>query len=277
MSWLKPHDRASTALFKKYRSSALRGVVPVGGTTVQGVYCMTADGEYLSGFFAWAFPKRAKRTIQAGWDRFERLAKTRSWKMQAVPTTKLDFTGGKSVARGRLKLEVAVRDLPRGDVLRPGRNEIQRCAHNVNWVDLSPGEAASFVTASKTPKPIPDALLQRIALKKLKDSVRGQCADWPKGSLRDGKLLTQRIRTAGNVRTMRLTGYVVLQTSTRSFACALHGRVVYDAGRRAFKSFELIAAGQRRGRTQFNFREDDPGPAPLGVALRMVGRNSSQR
>ena len=48
-SWLEPNDLAGLDLFKKYRTNAPRGIVPVGGSTVQGVYCMTADGEYLAG------------------------------------------------------------------------------------------------------------------------------------------------------------------------------------------------------------------------------------
>ena len=72
--WLEPNDRAGLDLFKKYRADAPPGVVPVGGSTVQGVYCMTADGEYLSGYFAWAFKDRAQDVLENGWQRFQTMS-----------------------------------------------------------------------------------------------------------------------------------------------------------------------------------------------------------
>jgi hypothetical protein len=63
----------------------------------------------------------------------------------------------------------------------------------------------------------------------------------------------------------RVTGFARLEHSRWSYQCRLHGKAVYDHARRRFVEFELVAVGQRSGRDEFNFREDDPGPAPMGV------------
>lgn len=271
--WLPPADRKSMQLFQTFKRNAPAGVLP-NSRTVQGVYCMTADGEFLSGFFAWAFRDRAERVIQQGWRNFEALAKKRGWKPQPVPATPLNFTGDKPVPQGGVKLEVAVRDLPRGKTLRPGNNETQRCAHNLNWINLSAKEAAAFVPTGTARQAVPGAVLTRLAIKTLKDCVRGQCPDWKKGALRDGKLYVERLSVVGNRQTIRISGFAVVSDTARSFACRLHGRIVYDTAKKSFSTFEFVAAGQRAGRTQFNFRQDDLGPAPMGVAFVMHNKPS---
>ena len=115
------------------------------------------------------------------------------------------------------------------------------------------------IKAAKVPKFRPG--------KALKDAVRGQCSDWKPVDLREGRLDTECVRREADRVTVRLTGVVRLEGSGRAYSAALHGRAVYDTRARRFVAFELVAAGQRSGRDQFNFRTDDPGPAPMGVAF----------
>lgn len=236
---------------------------------------MTADGEHLSGFFAWGSRERAQQTLELGWSRFEALARRQGWKPKPVPRAPLEFTDKKPVPQGGTKLQVAVRDLPRGKSLHPGRNETERCAHNLNWINLTAAEAAAFVPRGRARMAVPDAVFRKIALKTLKDSVRGQCFDWPKGALRAGKLYVRRIDETGDAATIRITGYAVLSAPGRSFACALHGRIVFNTQAKEFRELEFVAAGQRTGGTRFNFRRGDPGPAPMGVAFVLHARQSS--
>jgi hypothetical protein len=271
-AWLNPaglerNDRAGLQLFKTCRQNAPPGIIPANGTTVQGVYCITAEGDFLSGYFAWAFRARAKGVIEQGWDRFEQLARQRNWEPQPVPKNRLDNTMGKPVAPGGMKLEVAVRDLPRDSAEHPGRDVFQRSAHNLNWVDFTAAQAAAFVTESEERQQVPLGAWQHLALHKLKDAVRGQCSDWKPPALRRSELFTQLAKQEGAELTLRITGDVSLRESGRSFTCQLHGLAVYDRSTRQFSQFNLVAAGQRSGRTQFNFRQDDGGPAPLGVAF----------
>ena len=266
-SWLEPNDRAGLDLFKKYRASAPSGVVPVGGSTVQGVYCMTADGEYLSGYFAWAFRDRAMSVIDSGWRRFEILARARGWQPQPVPNDPLPQTLGKPVERGGMKLEAAIRDLPRGDVMHPGRNEFERCSHNAKWIDLTASQASGFVTDSETPRQVPKSAWQELATRALKDCARGQCSDWKPEHIRGGELYKQVIDRQGARLTIRITGDMRFDNRERTYAPRLFGRAVFDEQAGQFVSFQLVAAGQRTGRAGANGRQHDLGPAPLGVAF----------
>ena len=103
----------------------------------------------------------------------------------------------------------------------------------------------------------------------MKDSVRSQCSDWKKGALRDGDLFAEVIKQSGSQRTIRITGSARLKQSGRGFDCQIHGQAVFDSRKQMFTKFELIAAGQRSGRDQFNARQNDLGPAPMGVAYRL--------
>jgi hypothetical protein len=261
--WLP--DRDSTRLFQSFKGNAPAGVFP-NGPTVQGVYCMTAHGDFLSGCFACAARERAKQTIQDGWRRWQQLAESRGYQAQPVPQTPLDHSLGKLDRSRGVRLEAAVRDLPRDDDRKPGRTEAQRCAYNLNWIDLTHEEARSFVTEHPMIQLVPAAILEKVAQKTLKDAVRGQCFDWKKDALKEGRLQTQCVQQQSGRLTMRLTGFVRLEQPGRGYACQLHGKIVYDTVAQRFLVFDLVAAGQRSGKDQFNFRDDDLGPAPLGIA-----------
>jgi hypothetical protein len=230
---------------------------------------MTSDGDFLSGNFAGASAERAKSVLEEGWHRWRELADTRGYKEEPVPREPLDLTLGDPVSEGGLKLEVAVRDLPRGDDTKPGRLEWQQCAYNLNWLDLSPEEARSLVTSSNRKQSVPTAVFDKLARRTLKDSVRGQCGDWHEGALWEGQLDVQCTDHQSRELTIRLTGFAKLSESDRAYECQLYGKARYDTDRNRFTHFELVAAGQRSGRDEFNFRQDDLGPAPKGVAMVM--------
>jgi hypothetical protein len=48
-----------------------------------------------------------------------------------------------------------------------------------------------------------------------------------------------------------------------------YGEAEWDPASKRFVRFDLVALGDRRGGSQFNQRAADPGPAPMGVALRL--------
>ena len=167
-----------------------------------------------------------------------------------------------------MKLEAAIRDLPRGEVMRPGRNEFERCSHNAKWIDLTAQQVAAFVTDSDTKRLIPRAAWQPL-MGALKDCARGQCGDWKPQHVRSGELFTQLIEREGDRVTLRITGNMHFDDGPRSYAPKLFGRAIFDEEGREFVSFQLVAAGQRTGRAGANGRQHDLGPAPLGVAFEL--------
>lgn len=266
--WLTPADRDSLALFQKFKKNAPRGVIP-NGPTVQGVYVMTHDGHFLSGYFAWAFKNKAQATITRGWDEFERISKIKGWKPRKVPTEKLNHTLGEPLQGGAIKLQATVRDLPRGDQVKPGKNEFQECAYNVSWNDFSAQEVLMFVTDKKSKQPLPKTFIQRLS-NSMKDCARGQCGDWKKEEIKQNEVFTELIKRDGSVSTMRITGNAQFGGRGRTLVCQIHGIVSYDSDKTAITNFDLVASGQRTGRDGANGRADDLGPAPIGFAYSMV-------
>ncbi len=258
----------STRLFRKYRSQAAH-IIPVNGSTVQGIYCMTPDGDFLSGAFACSNNGVARRVIEEGWRKFGSMAKNRGYAMKAVPTNTLGHKQGGSVPQGGLKLEVAIRDLPGKDGRKPGNSEWQKKAFNLNWLDLSPGEASQFVTTKNEKVQLPDSLVQKLALKVFKDTSRGQ-SDWPRNGFRGGAMFTECVSNKGGKIAVKITGNARLQGKSNYYAPAVLGRAIYDSRAKKFDRFELVAAGERQGGTSANFRHDDTTPGLLGVAVVMA-------
>ena len=261
-----PPNPAATKLFKTYAANAPAGTFPARTSTHQGLYCMMPDGTYLSGKFARQSNGVARNTLTTGLERWKAVAAKRGLQAKPVPTGKLELYGGEPLQKGGLKLEVAYRDFPRGDLQRPGDARFPN-PYNLGWYDLSPAEAKAFLSNSREPAAIPDAVFKKLACKTLKDAVRGQMRDWKPEELKGGKLTTQLVRQEGSVKTFRLGGKVEFALGDLSYAPVLHGTASYDSATGEFTDFRLVASGQRSGKAGANGRETDLGPAPMGIAF----------
>lgn len=231
---------------------------------MQGIYCLTASGDYLSGRFGRASASQIQQVIERGWQEFQRIAQQRNWSAQPVPTNPLDFALGNNPTGG-LKLQASVRDLPRVSEPEPIRSTSHSSPHNIGWLNLTSSQAAAFVTSRTERKLLPRSVIESFS-QTLRDGVNGQCFDWQDDAMKQGSLYIQCIAQRGDVLTMRASGFVELQQPDRTFCCQLLGRIVYDARNRQFTRFDLVASGQRSGASQFNFRHDDVHLAPMGVA-----------
>lgn len=273
--WLKdPPNPASTRLFKTYAGNAPRGTWPARTTTHQGLYCMTADGDYLSGRFANPSREIARDTLASGMARWKEIASAANLTSRPVPTDKLDLYGGELLQKGGLKLEVAYRDFPRGEIERPG-NSRQPNPYNLGWFDFTAQEAAAFLGSKGEKTALPDSLFKEFARRTLKDAVRGQMSDWKAGEMSEGRLFTELTGQRGSEKMYRLTGSAKFSAGERSYAPLLYGELRYDTARGEFTDFRLVASGQRTGKGGANGREADPGPAPLGIAFRLYQSHSS--
>ena len=168
-SWLKDPPRPkSTALYRTYVKNAPK-LWPEDTSTYQGFYLMSPSGDYLGGNFGIVQKEEARNLITAALEKW----KATGAFMRSVPTNALAIYGGKEPQPGSLKLQLAYRDLPRGDVERPNTAYIQN-PYNLGWLDLSKEEAQTFLTESEKPIEIPQRLFAKIATQTLKDAVRGQ-------------------------------------------------------------------------------------------------------
>lgn len=261
-----PPNPAATNLFKKYVSNSPDGTFPAETSTYQGLYCLTADGAYLSGRFARQSNEVAREALTGGLKSWQKIVSDRGYKPKAVPTNRLALYGGEELTKGGLKLEVAYRDLPRGEVRRPGNAQFPN-PYNLGWFDLTPAEAKSLVTGNREKTAAPDQIFQKLARTRLKDAVRGQMGDWKKGEIKNGQLFTQLVSTKGSEQVYELSGSAVFEAGERNFLPQFFGSMTFDTASGEFTDFRLIAAGQRAGKGPANGRATDLGPAPMAIAL----------
>ncbi len=265
--WLKnPPNPASTNLFKKYVANSPKGTFPKQTSTYQGLYCLGADGTYLSGKFARQSNEVARETLTTGLARWQEITGEGDFQPEPVPTNRLALYGGEELRKGGLKLEVAYRDLPRGKVQRPGNAQFPN-PYNLGWFDLKPAEAKAIATNSREKSAIPDSVFRKLARTRLKDAVRGQMSDWEDGDIKDGQLFSQLVSSKGGIQTYQLSGSASMESGGLSFEPQFHGSATYDSSSGQFTDFRLIAAGQRSGKGGANGRATDLGPAPMAIAL----------
>jgi len=283
---LYPEDPANLArvaddpahrFFKSYGESMPKGSWQHPGTK-QGIYMMGPDGEYLEGHFATSGnPRDIEARLQRALERWEELRKKRKYANRPVPA--VAETAPPDVAASKLILRASLRDLPRqprGDDApvrwRRGQFDDQawpsfiQWAWNQNWIGFA--DPRPFVTTSKSFTPVDDEIVRRICREVLVDNVRGQAPWWRNEHVQQARLTVRRT-AAGPTWRLEYEGEARMVDGDRSFAARLRGEAEWDPKQACFVRFELLALGDRRGAATTNQRNDDPGPAPLGIALRL--------
>lgn len=261
-AWLS--NPQGTDLFTTFRKKS--GLFPGQPQTVQGFYCMTAGGDHLADKFARIDNAQARRAIASAWKKFQALADENGWRPKPIPNDKIELVIGKKTQPGGLKIQIASRDLPRGDNRRPGTEDWEREAYNLNWLDLSPTEAAHFTTTASK-RQLPQDVVEKFAKQTIKDNVRGQNG-WHDNVSQESKLQAEHISTRDNIVTTLISGFAVLSEDNRKIAVHMNGKTEFDKMSGEFIRFDLFASGQRSGFTPANGRRHDQGPAPLGFAFR---------
>ena len=251
------------------------------GSTKQGVYSMTADGEVLGAHFGRHGKEQTVALLTEALKTWNELAAKKGLKPQAIPgRAKSRFAahgvparaGGTAGANAVLTLQVNSRDLPRADGKFAGPPEY-RTAWNQNWLDFTAPEAAGFLPKDGARTHVPAALFGRIAREMLVDNVRGQTGSWPDAAIRKAVLTTETVSTQGDLMTLRFEGEFHGEEPGRSFACKLHGKAVYNTRTQRFTLFELAAAGTRTGGVgQANFRTHGEGASALGISFIIAGQ-----
>jgi hypothetical protein len=161
-------------------------------------------------------------------------------------------------------------------------------AWNLDYAWFTAEEARGLVPEPLAPgarRAAPWEVVRRLARFHLRDFVRGEPSVWPEEAVRHGELVAEVVDVVGERARLRLTGAIRLaweaqwvrpedgeaRRSDTGFDAALYGEAEWDSGRGRFRSFDLLAAGPRWGTNQYNNRQDDLGPAPLGIAFELAG------
>lgn len=191
-----------------------------------------------------------------------------------------------------LALEAVARDLPRVEDRRP--DDWRKIAWNLDYAWFTRDEARALVPEPRaigSRREAPWAVVRRLARFHLRDFVRGEPFAWPQEAIRHGALTTEIVAIAGERVQLALRGRIHLELETRwvrpedgeerrypsGYDAALYGEATWDETRGAFVAFDLVAAGPRWGANQYNNRDDDLGPEPLGIAFGLAGSSPRER
>ena len=249
--------------------------------TRQGIYAVTATGEFLASVNTRAANDVVKMLTGA-------LAK-----FDAMP--RAERTGDKPLfdaakvkrfealqPEAGLVLQVFTRDLPRAKVTGGWRGE----AWNQDHAWLRQDEVASCIPDASVgaEREMPTPILQRLVRAHLLDNVRGQTFSHRVEDIESARLVLRTTTVTATELVLRLQGAVRIDRrgtwATRGYGKASPQRLGYDAtllgtarvDRKtgAITRFQLLAVGLRWGATEFNGRQDDFGPAPMGVAFALA-------
>lgn len=254
-------------------------------TTRQGIYAVAPSGQLLASLNN-RDVRRVAAMLQQAKERYAALP---------VEQRRGDVSALADAASARferhyptdgLVLHVFSRDLPRE---RAGRGW-RATAWNQDFAWFRKAEAQSLVPPAEVGNstPWPKPLLLRLARCNLIDNVRGQTQPHRPQDVQVADLRTEVTAVEGDLVTLRFAGTVGIartgQWATRGYGQAvseqqlgfdakLLGDARYDRKAERFVAFRLLAVGPRWGATEFNAREDDPGPAGMAVAFTLAEPN----
>ncbi|MGH2355028.1 MAG: hypothetical protein ACRDI2_03215 [Chloroflexota bacterium] len=264
-------------------------------STRQGYYAFTADGKVLAAANS-RDPQRMADLMHTALRRWSDLVDTpgRTTSGAAAGHDVPDYVPARPsrYPHGGLVLQLAARDLPREVDTR--KDDWRRSAWNLDYAWFTRDEACSIVPEPLTPgsdKLAPWEIVRRLACFHLRDFVRGEPSVWPAEAIRHGELVAKVKEVSGDHVRLTLQGAIRLhwdahwvrpendeeRRSDTGFDAILRGEAVWNAARQVFTAFDLLAAGPRWGTNQYNNRSDDLGPAPLGIAFTLAGREPRDR
>ena len=271
---------AECSLFQSFCEKGHYGGRTLPTRTRQGIYAIAPSGHFLASINTTQSDKVAAM-LRTALERWRELPEAQR---RLTPDT-LEKLGATSRFEGRypadgLVLAEYVRDLGRDVNERDWRTQ----AMNEDQAWFSKAEAQSMVPEGNevgAAVDVPARLVVRLARLHLVDTVRGQTPPFPKDAVVTAELRSEVVRADASEVHLSLTGRVHTQQRgrwiiqdrgeavdhERGVKVELSGRAVWDRQAARFRSFELLALGERWGATQYNQRSDDVAPTRIGFAF----------
>ena len=269
---------------KFFRSVADQGPRKgAGGSTRQGIYCLTASGKLLAYKNA-SDPAVMRQAIRLGLAKWNALpaAERKPGAVKVPETGKADPRFARTPPAGGLILESFTRILERDDKGAYSRGTCKRAGGEnaardhvwitrEEWQSLVPPEAKKGQTFA-----MPTAIADRLLRFHFHDNTRGEPDYWTSAQVRKSTLTWTVSEASETEIQLRLDGKALLSTDTdptkaaRGFDLAVRGRLRYDVKAKAITKLDLLVVGDHWG-DQFNARDARPGKQPLGIAFGLVG------
>ncbi len=278
-------QRGTDAECRHFQKMADQGHYRAKGGTRQGIYVLTANGTFLAsvnaldaakvletmeqGLAAWEETSADARTLPDDWD-----LPRRRWES--------------SYPEDGLVLRTLNADLgPNADRKRLNRDHV--------WFTV--GEARGWLGADPAVGDVHEVtktIVERLAQFHLVDNVRGQTLPFAAEETAGSRITTTVRSRDGDVVAFGIEGTTTAETDgtwklgksdwtpkeafPRRVTTKLLGSGRYDLSSRRFTAFELVAVGEREGRTNLNGRrDDDVGPAPIGFYFELAPDRPAER
>ncbi|MCI0457088.1 MAG: hypothetical protein L0Z62_08925 [Gemmataceae bacterium] len=261
-----------------------------GGSTRQGIYCFTADGQLLVYKNAGQLPDVMRETLRQGLRQWQQLPAERRQPgaVRVGDLSQADARYARTPPPGGLIVNVSTRilDHEQGTLCR-GRCGTQggdQAARDHLWLTAAEWKALVPASPSQGDRfPLPTAIAERILRFHLTDNTRGEPPMWRRDEIRSQELmLTVEEATSAVVR-LRLDGTALLASSAdatranRGFDVRLLGYLRYDRAKQLLDRFDVVAVGDHWGEGPHT-RRARPGRMPLGVAFELAsGRSGADR
>lgn len=254
------------------------------GGTRQGIYAFTPRGVRLGGLNS-NDPQRVAAMLEsalAAWEQMPVAERTLSAdERRERPSRPVRYES--SAPEDGLILEVIVRDLP-----RPAEGS-SRWNIDHAWFTrheargFLPGSALPSVTAGMTYE-VPRDLVDRLVRFHLVDHVRGQTQPFEPDDIESARLTARveaidrdsiEISFAGNSRAVGTRLWRNYGDSGErpegnwAMSLDLLGSATFDRRLGSFRDFEIVALGERSGRTRNNGRGQMIEPSPVGAVVRL--------
>lgn len=240
--------------------------------TRQGIYAVTAKGKFLASVNTRS-ADRVVRMLESALQRFAELApehsKLSDERVQAL-------AGARRIEhrfpKGGTALRVVTRDLPGAKT----HERWHAAAWNIDWAWFKPAEMRGFFprnAESGARHVVPRALVARLARCHFVDNARGQTKAYSKKDLKVAELSAiveavdderVRVRLEGKTRAVRAGG------QGPGMLLTLRGEATWSRRDDRLAKFELLALGDRWGRTRFNARGRTAGTEPIGFFVELL-------
>jgi hypothetical protein len=261
----------------------------VGGSTRQGIYVVTADGNLLA-FRNAQDPDLMRQVLRQGLKAYQQLPseRRRPGAVQVAELGRVDQRYSRKPPAGAVVLNVYTRILDRDDKGKmchgsckfPGGD---KTAHDHMW--LTAAEVQALVPAGARVGdsfPLPKAIAWRLLRFHLVDNTRGEPPFWSREQVRESDLRLRVEDVSDKGVRLQLVGHAVLSTNAderradRGFDVHLLGTVEFDARKARLVRFDVVAVGDHWGEGTFTGGAR-PGRTPLGVALEIAEESSPGR
>ncbi|MBA2753187.1 MAG: hypothetical protein H0U40_01815, partial [Chloroflexia bacterium] len=254
----------------------------------QGQYAFTADGRFLASINT-RDPREMEDMLRTA------LARWRDGDAGTAPAP-VGLADENPLPSGYpedgLVLRVAARDLPREVDTRP--DDWRTVAWYLDYAWFLQEEARTLVPGPRAigaRSSTPRGVAHRLARFHLRDFVRGEPFVWPVEAVQEATLTSEITGIEGPLVRLTLRGTMTLRHEARwvrpedgeerhydsGYDATLFGEAAWDDERQTFVAFDLVATGDRHGANQYNNREDDLGPEPMGIGFTLAGETPADR